>query len=84
MPIHAGTSPQVTNDTKKLSQLKSCLLVGAQAQDEPVIQTTPGYSYNEPEVTLPVRPVSTTQPPTTPPALYGAPARTGRRLKKRR
>jgi len=59
--------------------------VAAQAQAEPVVVTTPGYSYNEPEVTLPVRPVTTTRaPPTTPAALYGAPARTGRRLSNRR
>jgi len=57
------------------------------AQAQPVVVTTPGYSYDEPEVTLPVRPVTqapTTQAPTTPLALYGAPARTGRRLNNRR
>ena len=37
--------------------------------------TTPGYSYDEPRVTLPVRP-----PTTSPPALYGAP-RAQRRLR---
>ena len=48
---------------------------------EPVVVTTPGYSYEEPANPLPVRPVTTTlaPAPTTPLALYGAPARTGRR-----
>ena len=51
---------------------------------EPVVVSTPGYSYEEPANPLPVRPVVTTTtppppPPTTPLALYGAPARTGRR-----
>ena len=49
-----------------------------------MVVTTPGYSYEEPANPLPVRPVVTTTtppppPPTTPLALYGAPARTGRR-----
>lgn len=67
--------------------------VQAAALASPVIVTTPGYSYEEPEVTLPVRPVPvttqapiTTQPPVTlPPALYGPPqrARTGRRLRRK-
>jgi len=56
------------------------------AQAQPVVVTTPGYSYDEPEVTFPVRPVTQapTRAPTTPLALYGAPARTGRRLNNRR
>lgn len=61
--------------------------VESAAQAQPVIVTTPGYAYDEPEVTLPVRPVTqapTTSAPTTPLALYGAPARTGRRLNNRR
>merc|ERR1711913_58295 len=61
--------------------------VESAAQAQPVVVTTPGYSYDEPEVTLPVRPVTqapTTRAPTTPAALYGAPARTGRRLNNRR
>ena len=45
--------------------------------------TTEGYAYDEPANPLPVRPVSSTRAPppapTTPLALYGAPARTGRR-----
>ena len=56
--------------------------VQAQAAAEPVI-TTEGYAYDEPANPLPVRPVATTRAPppapTTPLALYGAPARTGRR-----
>jgi len=58
--------------------------VESAAQAQPVVVTTPGYSYDAPEVTLPVRPVTSTQAPTTPLALYGAPARTGRRLNNRR
>ena len=53
---------------------------------EPVVVSTPGYSYEEPANPLPVRPevtttttTTTTPAPTTPLALYGAPARTGRR-----
>ena len=48
---------------------------------DPVVVTTPGYNYEEPSNPLPVRPVTTTlaPAPTTPLALYGAPARTGRR-----
>ena len=55
--------------------------VESAAAAEPVV-TTPGYSYDEPANPLPVRPVTTRAPapaPTTPLALYGAPARTGRR-----
>ena len=55
--------------------------VQAQAAAEPVI-TTEGYAYDEPANPLPVRPPSPRAPPpapTTPLALYGAPARTGRR-----
>jgi len=59
--------------------------IDAESAAEPVVVTTPGYSYEEPEVTLPVRPVTTPAPaPTTPLALYGAPARTGRRLRNNR
>lgn len=48
------------------------------------VATTAGYAYDEPANPLPVRPSTTLAPaPTTPPALYGAPARsrarTGRR-----
>lgn len=56
-------------------------IVQGQAAAEPVI-TTEGYAYDEPANPLPVRPSSTRAPPpapTTPLALYGAPARTGRR-----
>ena len=54
--------------------------VESAAAAQPV--TTPGYSYDEPANPLPVRPQTTRAPapaPTTPLALYGAPARTGRR-----
>ena len=38
------------------------------------IPTSTGYDYPVPDVTLPIRPVPTTQAPITlPPALYGAP-----------
>ena len=57
------------------------MIVESAAAAEPVI-TTPGYVYDEPANPLPVRPTTTRAPPpapTTPLALYGAPARTGRR-----
>jgi hypothetical protein len=38
------------------------------------VQTSTGYNYPVPEVTLPIRPVTTTRAPVTlPPTLYGAP-----------
>jgi len=64
--------------------------VQAAAQAQPVQQTTEGYSYDEPSVTLPVRPQTTPAPVVTSPlALYGPPAggrrgRQGRRLGNRR
>jgi hypothetical protein len=57
------------------------------------VTTTAGYDYPVPEVTLPIRPVTTTTLPpiiTQPAALYGAPApprrqgRRGRKLRRRR
>merc|ERR1712107_546691 len=54
--------------------------VQSAAQADPVRQTTEGYNYEVPEVTLAVRPEPVTTPrPTTPAALYGAPPRRGRR-----
>jgi len=38
------------------------------------VPTSTGYNYPVPEVTLPIRPVTTTRAPVTlPPTLYGAP-----------
>lgn len=56
----------------------------AAAQSPAVIvatTTTPGYAYDVPEVTFPIRPVATTAEPL---GLYGPPARQGRAFDNRR